>query len=220
MNRFRTARAAKEFLVSGIVAEAQRENVPLSEVERKMLYFSETGWTPPDMMEVNDAFDRDYDRNRYEKKIAHLIQNATKRKRKENPADFASWIGAARKLKKEDHYLSVMLDQAGVCTGPLSDHWKSTALVVIVVCVLLAIRPTLRLAGLEPPLSGARFGSYTIDARLSNVVGYVVLCILVLVVCGLVFSHFDRKRGMYKLFDRLFEATVRLFGPRKNVRSD
>ena len=61
MKRFADAREAKEYLISGIVAEAQRENVPLSEVERKMLYFSETGWTLPDIMDVNDAFDREYD---------------------------------------------------------------------------------------------------------------------------------------------------------------
>jgi hypothetical protein len=90
MSGFPTAREAEEFLVSGIVAEAQRENVPLSEVERKMLYFSETGCTLPDMMEINDAFDRDYDQDIYEKKVAHLIRNAAKRTRKENPADFAS----------------------------------------------------------------------------------------------------------------------------------
>ena len=219
MNRFATAREAKEFLVSGIVAEAQREKVPLSEVERKMLYFSETDWTLPDMMEVNDAFDRDYDQDEYEKKIAHLMRNATKRTRKDNPEEFASWISAARKLKKEDHYLSVIVDHAGVSTGPVSDNWKTTALAVILVCVLLAVRPVMRLAGLEPPRFGVRFDSYTIDERLSNVVGYVVLCILVLVACGLVFSHFDRKRRTYKLFDRLLEATFRLFGPHKNVRS-
>ena len=61
MQTFSTPREAKEFLVSRIVAEAQREGVPLSEIERKMLYFSETGWTLPDMMEVDEAFDRDYD---------------------------------------------------------------------------------------------------------------------------------------------------------------
>jgi hypothetical protein len=38
MNAFRSGREAKEYLVSRIVAEAQRENVSLSEVERKMLY--------------------------------------------------------------------------------------------------------------------------------------------------------------------------------------
>src|ERR1700692_4243718 len=113
-----------------------------------------------------------------------------------------------------------MVDHAGVSTGPFSDNWKATALAVILVCVLLAVRPILRLSGLEPPRSGAQFGSYTIDERLSNVVGYVWLFIMVLVVCGLVLSHFDRKRRVYKLFDRLLEATFRLFGPRKDVRPD
>ena len=68
---FANAREAKEFLVTRIVAEAQRESVSLSEVERKMLYFSETGWTLPDIMVVSDAFDRDYDQAKYEEKIAN-----------------------------------------------------------------------------------------------------------------------------------------------------
>ncbi|HEX3353709.1 MAG TPA: hypothetical protein VHS34_12870 [Terriglobales bacterium] len=41
MKTFLGCREAKEFLISEIVAEAQRENAPLSEVERKMLYFTE-----------------------------------------------------------------------------------------------------------------------------------------------------------------------------------
>lgn len=70
MNRFSDAREAKEFLVSRIAEEAQQEAVPLSEVERKMLYFSETAWTLPDIMDVSDEFDRTYDQGEYEKKIA------------------------------------------------------------------------------------------------------------------------------------------------------
>ena len=42
-------RSAKEFIVQCIVDEAQREGVPLTETERKMLYFSETHWTLPDI---------------------------------------------------------------------------------------------------------------------------------------------------------------------------
>jgi hypothetical protein len=220
MNRFPTACAAKEFLVSGIVAEAQRENVPLSEVERKMLYFSETAWTLPDMLEVSDAFDRDYDQSEYEEKIAHPIRNATKRTRKDSPEEFASWIGAARKLKKEDHYLSVMVDHAGVSTGSVSDSWKGAAVGVVVACAIIVFPLILRRIGLGVPRLSGQFGSYTIDERLSKIVGYVWLCSMVLLVCGVAFSHFDRKRRMYKLFDRLLEATFRLFGPRKNVRSD
>ena len=111
---FSTAREAKEFLVSRIAAEAPRENVPLSETERKILYFTEAGWTLPDIMDVYDEFERTCDESAYEKKISHLIRNETKRLRKESPQELALWINAVRRLKNEDHYLSVMIDEAGV----------------------------------------------------------------------------------------------------------
>src|SRR5580658_1429108 len=104
MNRFRTARAAKEFLISIIVAEAQRENVPLSEVERKMLYFTESGWTLPDMTTVYEEFDREYDQNKYEKKIARLISKADRHTRKESHEEYDALWAAIRFLRKEDHY--------------------------------------------------------------------------------------------------------------------
>jgi len=47
MKAFHSGREAKEFLIGELVGEAQRENMPLSEVERKMLYFTESGWTLP-----------------------------------------------------------------------------------------------------------------------------------------------------------------------------
>ena len=49
-----------------------------------MLYFSETDWTLPDIMQVNDEFDRDYDQDEYEKKITHLIRKAAAHDRKES----------------------------------------------------------------------------------------------------------------------------------------
>jgi len=61
-------REAKEFLVSRIVEEARRENVPLSDVERKMLYFSETNWTLPDIASVSAAFDRELTKTNTKKK--------------------------------------------------------------------------------------------------------------------------------------------------------
>src|ERR1700693_4929902 len=93
-SRFGSARDAKEFLVSRIVEEAQREGVPLSEVERKMLYFSETAWTLPDMMEISEAFEREYDQEKYEEKIAKLVRHARARTRKENPQELEDWKDA------------------------------------------------------------------------------------------------------------------------------
>ena len=78
MNPFHSGRQAKQFLISEIIAEAQRENVALSDVERKMLYFTETGWTLPDIMNVNEDFDREYNQDEYERKIANLLASITK----------------------------------------------------------------------------------------------------------------------------------------------
>jgi len=70
MNPFHSTREAKEFLIARIVEEAQREGIVLSATERKILYFSETAWTLPDMDTVSDEFDSAYNQRDYEKKIA------------------------------------------------------------------------------------------------------------------------------------------------------
>jgi hypothetical protein len=136
MKAFHSGREAKEFLISRIVAEAERENVLLSEVERKMLYFTESGWTLPDIMAVSEQFDSEYDQNEYEKKIARLIRKAAKHDLKESREEYDAWWSAIRFLKKEDHYILVMIGIAGL--RPPGDQLKlfGTAL-AIVACLLL-----------------------------------------------------------------------------------
>lgn len=138
-NQFSSAREAKEFLVSGIVEEAQRESVPLSEVERKMLYFTETGWTLPGMIDVSNEFDSDYDQSDYEKKIASLIKNKMKWDRKENSQYVDSWMNAVRKLSKEDHYILVMIGQAGVSARPPGDTFRLLGSAMVIVAVVLGL---------------------------------------------------------------------------------
>lgn len=114
MKAFHNGREAKEFVISKIAAEAQRENVQLSEVERKMLYFTESGWTLPDIMKVNEDFDREYDQDEYEQKIAKLVKKADSRIRKGPRDDYEKWWDAIRFLQREDHYISVMIRLAGL----------------------------------------------------------------------------------------------------------
>lgn len=112
MTEVHDARDAKEFLISKIVIEAQRENVPLSETERKMLYFTESGWTLPDIMRVNEAFDREYDQDEYEKKIARIIATAYKGILHDSRDEYDKWWAAVRFLQQEDHYISVLIGLA------------------------------------------------------------------------------------------------------------
>lgn len=79
--KFSTIKEAKDYLAGKIAAEAEREGAPLSEIERKMLYFSETDWTLPDMSSVSADFDREYDQDEYEQKIAGLARKVEERNR-------------------------------------------------------------------------------------------------------------------------------------------
>src|ERR1700690_2559827 len=88
VQKFTTPREAKEFLVSRIISEADRESIPLSEVEKQMLYFTETYWMPYDFMEVNETFERECDTAEYEAKIVSLIRNYQARIRKTDSAEF------------------------------------------------------------------------------------------------------------------------------------
>lgn len=124
-DKFGSIREALEFLVGRIVAEAKREGVSLSDVERKMLFFSETGWTLPDMKEVSSEFDRDYDQDKYEVKIAGLIQRYLRRVKTENEQDLSTWNEAVDKLSGEDHYLLVLINAAHL-SGERRWRWLPT----------------------------------------------------------------------------------------------
>jgi hypothetical protein len=107
---FASSMEAKEFLVSRIVEEASRQHVRLSELERKMLYFSERYPTLPDIMEVNEKFEAEYDSEEYEGKIKGLARKALRHDQKESPENVPLWREAIQMLNKEDHYILVMLD--------------------------------------------------------------------------------------------------------------
>jgi hypothetical protein len=112
MHRFSNDREALDFIAAQIADQAQRDGVTLSEVERKMLYFSETAWTLPGISEVSEEFDRDYDQGAFERKISGLIQNAVSSARKQQSEKFQGWVEAIRRLSTEDRFLLVMVKQA------------------------------------------------------------------------------------------------------------
>jgi hypothetical protein len=101
---------AKEFLASRIVDQALLEDVPFSEIERRMLFFSETHPSLPDMYEVLNEFNETYNMFPYERTVSSLICNAFRRDR-EDAALTQRWEDAKKNLRGEDHYINVMLNQ-------------------------------------------------------------------------------------------------------------
>jgi len=83
-----------------------------------------------------EQFDRDYDQERYEKKIARLIKQADIRFRTENPEERNSWRAATRLVSETDHYLGVMIVRANV--RPPWDFLKLVTTAIAIVCALLA----------------------------------------------------------------------------------
>ena len=112
MARFETDRDAKEYLIGRIVAAAKHEGVTLSKTERQMLYFSESGWTLPGMLAVNDQFERNYDENKYQLKIAGLVRKIQESNEANSRLEMETWDDAVLKLSEGDHYLLVLIDAA------------------------------------------------------------------------------------------------------------
>lgn len=112
-----STREAKDFLAGRIAAEAMREGHPLTEVERKMLYFSRTGWTLPDMEAVSAEFKRSYDQASYEQKIVGLVRNLYAFEEGRSKWDRHEWDRALQTLRNGDHYIYALIRGAGSSRG-------------------------------------------------------------------------------------------------------
>ena len=69
------------------------------------------------MMAVNQAFDEKYDQDEYEDKIGQIVQRL--REQPDYDRD-GGWAEAVRRLRKEDHYLMVLIDGTGGRTDEFS----------------------------------------------------------------------------------------------------
>jgi hypothetical protein len=102
---------AKDFLVQEATEQAARENVPLSEIEKKMMYFTESDAASCDNpAELNDEFETQQDTAEYEAKVSRLLHHAYTRLKAEDPERKRNWDQAIRALRKGDHYILVLWD--------------------------------------------------------------------------------------------------------------
>ena len=91
---------AKDFLVQQTSEQAALENVPLSDLEKRMMYFTATDECPENPIALNDAFEAEYDTDEYEAKISKLMHHAQSRIMKENPEAARKWKEAIRNFQR------------------------------------------------------------------------------------------------------------------------
>ena len=131
---------AKQFLISKVIEQAELEHVSLSEIEKKMLYFTEVHPSLPDIYEVNAEFERNYNSDEYEAKIAKLLRDARAHSQTESPVREQQWKDALGALKKEDHYILVMVNQAfGSGSSSGAEHHVRDWLIYIAVGIAAVI---------------------------------------------------------------------------------
>jgi len=66
----------------------------------------------PNVSAVNAEFERNYDSDEYDAKVAGLLKRARDRDQKDSPAREQQWRDALHALQKEDHYILVMVSHA------------------------------------------------------------------------------------------------------------
>ena len=126
---------AKDFLIQQTAEQAEREIVPLSETEKKMMYFTESDATSCDNpVELNEEFEAQYDTADYETKISRLLHHAYDRLKLEDPEGKRTWDQAIRTLRKGDHYFLVLWD-----IKPRSEHPTRDFLKPVGVGMLIAV---------------------------------------------------------------------------------
>jgi hypothetical protein len=132
------ALAAKDFLVQRTVEQAALDHVPLSDVEKRMMYFTETSEMREDPLGLNDAFEAEYDDAEYEAKIGKLMRRTHARLKEENPSLAPTWDEAVQELRKGDHYLLVLLgDTSGRFLSPRLSSWGLWKLLGVTLIVLV-----------------------------------------------------------------------------------
>jgi len=116
------ARKAKDFLVAQTAEQAALEGVPLSDLEKRMMYFTEIEEMPEDPIKLNEEFEAEYDSDEYEAKISKLLHHAYARIKKENPEAARQWSEAMLELGKGDHYILVLLNESSLMGSSLTER--------------------------------------------------------------------------------------------------
>ncbi len=105
-------REAKDFLVAQTAEQAALERVPLSDLEKRMMYFTETGECPEDPLALNGEFEKEYDTDEYETKVKKLLANAHRRLKEERSPAVAEWEESLKVLDQTDDYILILCDRS------------------------------------------------------------------------------------------------------------
>ncbi len=202
-------REAKDFLVAQTAEQALLDGVPLSDLEKRMMYFTESGYVPEDPIKLNDDFESEYDREEYEAKVSGLLHHAYKRLRKENDVARRNWDQAIKCLRRGDHYLLVMWDMSAPSEWSVIYVLKILAGSIGVIFLMFLV--VLAKEALEPQWKRIQRHIPTIPSPNP----YVLFGIFITIVLAGFFFPRQSGKAMGWLLDKIF---FRFLGPKEDEK--
>lgn len=128
---------AKDFLVGQAAEQAALDRVPLSELEQRMAYFTESDpESCADPIALNTEFEEKCDTAEYEAKMARLFRHAWERVKGEGGAKKQTWEEAIRTLRRGDHYLLILWDENPSGERPKGDFLKLVGTATLIVAAV------------------------------------------------------------------------------------
>lgn len=142
---------AKDFLVGQAAQQAVLDHIPLSDLEKRMMYFTESDPAScEDPIGLNNEFEAEYDTSQYEAKISKLLRRAHKRLKTDNPGERLQWEEAVSTLEEGDHYVLLFLGRTATndrTSGPGSKVVKYGAMFVLGFFVFATLASDRRIPG-------------------------------------------------------------------------
>lgn len=133
-------KTAKDFLVQQVAEQAARESVPLSEIEKKMMYFTESDpLSCENPLEINDEFEKEYNDAEYEAKMSNLLHHTYERLKAEGTERKRDWDEAIRTLRKGDHYFLVLWNLKPAGERPPHDSVKLIASALVLIATMVPL---------------------------------------------------------------------------------
>lgn len=118
------AKQAKDFLVQQTTEQAALDGLSLSDLEKRMMYFTESDASCENPLELNEEFEAQYDTSEYETKVSRLLHHAYNRLKSDDLGKMRKRNLAIRTLRRGDHYVLVLWDINPPSERPIGDFFK------------------------------------------------------------------------------------------------
>lgn len=108
------------------------------------MYITESGEMREDLLELNAAFEAEYDSAEYESKVSKLMRRAYTRLRKGDPPAARTWDESIHELSKGDHYLLVLFGNARTNLAPSQklfgwSFWKLLGIGILILVIGMVV---------------------------------------------------------------------------------